>query len=50
MYGTNGRLKRSPDLQRAAGVDTFGDRAFLDAAGEMNALSRDVEGVSVKSV
>ena len=29
-YGTNGKLKREPNLDRAQGADTFGDRPFLD--------------------
>ena len=45
MYGTNGRLKRSPELAEAGGMDTFGDRAFVDAARDMNALTGDLQGM-----
>jgi hypothetical protein len=39
MYGTNGRLKKEPNLDWAAGNDLFGDREFNNVARGMDGLT-----------
>ncbi|OCB89468.1 peptidase C14 [Sanghuangporus baumii] len=39
-YSTNGKLKREPNLDRAAGADTFGDRPFIDGQLSMENLTQ----------
>lgn len=45
MYGRNGKIKREPNLSRAAGDDIFGDRSFNDREYGVNELARDFEGM-----
>lgn len=49
MYGTNGKLKREPNLDRAAGNDTFGDRPFLSDGEGVDGLTRDFQGMMSRS-